>query len=415
MTGYMVTESATAPLAISHWVVGDGPRLLHIRHSRHQDPVCLGQGRRRQCVVKQERLGHHHASGHDSSERDCVHGAVHVDVSDGSHHHLHCNGQRGCDGLHGHRIGYRSLSISHWVVGDAPASYTFATAGSKTLYAWAKDAAGNVSTSRSASVSITLQATVPEPAGWYAGDMHVHRSCGGTPEDVSSILQKMNPQNLAVVSLLADMGNGEVQNPVTDLPLVTGQDDPISTSNRIVHWDAEWHWDATYTQYPHQALGGHVLALGLTEAHQIWDEYTYPILTWARQQGGIAGFAHMQYLDDGIPQSLNCCIPIEYPVEVALGSADFISEDVNGSDSFIQAYYRLLNTGFRPGFAAGTDYPCGVSELGSLLTYAQVPAGQQMTYRQLDPGHRQRQDRDLAERPQRIPVLDGQRQRHSRR
>ena len=37
-------------------------------------------------------------------------------------------------------------------------------------------------------------------------------------------------------------------------------------------------------------------------------------------------------------------------------------------------------TGFRPGFAAGTDYPCGVSELGSLLTYVQV-AGGQMTYR----------------------------------
>ena len=41
----------------------------------------------------------------------------------------------------------------------APASYTFTTAGSKTLYAWAKDAAGNVSASRSASVTITLADT----------------------------------------------------------------------------------------------------------------------------------------------------------------------------------------------------------------------------------------------------------------
>ncbi len=37
-----------------------------------------------------------------------------------------------------------------------PASYTFATAGAKTLYAWAKDAAGNVSNSRSASTTISL-------------------------------------------------------------------------------------------------------------------------------------------------------------------------------------------------------------------------------------------------------------------
>jgi hypothetical protein len=67
----------------------------------------------------------------------------------------------------------------------------------------------------------------PEPAGWYAGDMHVHRSCGGSPESVASIYGKMTSQNLCALSLLADMGNGEVQNPVTDLPLVNGQDDPI--------------------------------------------------------------------------------------------------------------------------------------------------------------------------------------------
>ncbi|MEW6116671.1 MAG: choice-of-anchor D domain-containing protein [Nitrospirota bacterium] len=37
-----------------------------------------------------------------------------------------------------------------------PASFTFATAGAKTLYAWVKDAAGNISASRSAAVTITL-------------------------------------------------------------------------------------------------------------------------------------------------------------------------------------------------------------------------------------------------------------------
>jgi hypothetical protein len=37
-----------------------------------------------------------------------------------------------------------------------PSGYTFATTGAKTLYAWAKDGAGNVSSSRSAVVTITL-------------------------------------------------------------------------------------------------------------------------------------------------------------------------------------------------------------------------------------------------------------------
>ena len=242
------------------------------------------------------------------------------------------------------------------------------------------DLAGNLLAATSTwSFTTTLPSAGPEPAGWYAGDMHVHRSCGGSPYDMGTMLATMDQQNLAVISLLADMGNGEVQDPDTDLPLVNGQNDPVSTPDRIVHWDAEWHWDATYTQFPHQALGGHIVALGLTEAHQIWEEYTAPIFQWVHGQDGIAGFAHMQYLDDGIPQSLDCCKPIEYPVEVALGSADFISEDVNGSDSFIRAYYRLLNTGFRPGFAAGSDFPCG-QDVGALLTYVQV-AGGVMNYR----------------------------------
>ena len=40
-----------------------------------------------------------------------------------------------------------------------PSSYTFASAGAKTLYAWAKDAAGNVSNSMAGSVTITLPTT----------------------------------------------------------------------------------------------------------------------------------------------------------------------------------------------------------------------------------------------------------------
>ncbi len=45
-----------------------------------------------------------------------------------------------------------------WIA-TAPATYTFASQGAKTLYAWAKDAAGNVSTSRSAPTVISLTDT----------------------------------------------------------------------------------------------------------------------------------------------------------------------------------------------------------------------------------------------------------------
>ena len=57
-----------------------------------------------------------------------------------------------------------NASASGWVA-SPPSSYTFATAGTKTLYAWAKDAAGNVSASKSAQVTITL-APVQDMAVW---------------------------------------------------------------------------------------------------------------------------------------------------------------------------------------------------------------------------------------------------------
>ena len=225
----------------------------------------------------------------------------------------------------------------------------------------------------------------PEPAGWYSGDIHVHRNCGnGTGvTDIDKFPSMMEPNNLAVISVLADMGNGEVKYSTEDLLNVNGGDAPGSKPGRIIHWDAEWHWDATYSNFSHQALGGHLVVLGLKNAHQIWDESDYKILEWARQQHAVSGFAHFEYLKDSFQNELNCCIPVEYPVEAALGTIDFVSEDVFGSTSpnngnynseaVLHAYYKLLNCGFRLGLAAGTDFPCNESEpLGTLLTYVQV-------------------------------------------
>ena len=225
----------------------------------------------------------------------------------------------------------------------------------------------------------------PEPRDWYTGDIHVHKNCGdGTAvwgEDKFSAMMK--PNHLAVISLLADMGNGEVKYSKADLPKVNGKDAPESGAGHIIHWDAEWHWDATYANFGHEALGGHLVLLGLKNSHQIWDESDYKILDWAKQQGAVKGFAHFEYLKDSFQNTLNCCIPVEYPVEAALGTIDFISEDVFGSTSpnngnynseaVIHAYYKLLNCGFKLGLAAGTDFPCNELEpLGTLLTYVKV-------------------------------------------
>ena len=59
----------------------------------------------------------------------------------------------------------------------------------------------------------------------------------------------MEENDLAVISVLADMGNGEVLNSKEDLLKVNGKDAPQSKPGRIIHWDAEWHWDATYSNF----------------------------------------------------------------------------------------------------------------------------------------------------------------------
>lgn len=220
--------------------------------------------------------------------------------------------------------------------------------------------------------------------------MHVHRNCGTdsiVPETVITAMMETN--DLSVISLLADMGNAEVKPSREDLAKVNGRHSPLSKPGRIVQWDAEWHWDATYEQFGHQALGGHLVLLGLNQASQMWEESPWRILDWAKKQNAVRGFAHFQYLSDNIPSQLNCCIPIDYPVEAALSNIDFISEDVYSStmpdaggfnaEAAMYAYYKLLNCGFKIGLAAGTDYPCNGNEpLGALLTYVKVDG--ELTY-----------------------------------
>ena len=229
----------------------------------------------------------------------------------------------------------------------------------------------------------------PEPPDWFAGDAHVHRGigCGRANEKemltAQELLEMMKTNNLAVISVASDIGNGEIRYAEKDLPLITGRDSPASTPDRIIHWDAEWHYDPEGVTFERKVIGGHLILLGLKQGGQPFAQYTYPILQWARNQGAVGGYAHMQYLPfgfypppDGIPQALDCCAPLEYPVEMALGSSSFLMEDVHGSDSAIQAYYRILNCGFRPGLVAGTDYSCNYLEpLGTLLTYVRIADG----------------------------------------
>ena len=71
------------------------------------------------------------------------------------------------EGVTGYLVTERSTSPSAADVGwttTPPATYTFTGTTIKTLYAWARDAVGNVSAGRSADPVYTLQAPIPFPA-----------------------------------------------------------------------------------------------------------------------------------------------------------------------------------------------------------------------------------------------------------
>ena len=70
------------------------------------------------------------------------------------------------------------VSASGWSA-SAPSSFTFTSAGTKTAYAWAKDAAGNVSNSRSASTAITLPTTKTSTLKFYSQSTNQSELLGG--------------------------------------------------------------------------------------------------------------------------------------------------------------------------------------------------------------------------------------------
>jgi hypothetical protein len=86
-----------------------------------------------------------------------------------------------------------SASATGWASAK-PVNYVFSTAGVKTLYAWAKDAAGNVSGSRSAGVTITSSTNVADISTINSLDM-------GSAEVGHSVLKTLEVKNRGTAKL----------------------------------------------------------------------------------------------------------------------------------------------------------------------------------------------------------------------
>jgi hypothetical protein len=221
------------------------------------------------------------------------------------------------------------------------------------------------------------RADLVPPAGWFSGDIHIHRteSCLGVSDPVS-VFNAM-PSDLNVASVLVWCAGGHFMSDA--MAYFLGQQDaPVSTPTQIVHYDLEVSSCGDADRLAHGSY------LNLADINFPTSTYQGPIQDWAKDQPGtVIGVDHASLFASGYgtyPPLDSCCVPFEAPLSVALGRADFISYQPLPADPgpFRFLYYTLLDTGFRPGLASGSDASCLPFPLGSMRTYARLDGG--LTY-----------------------------------
>jgi hypothetical protein len=189
---------------------------------------------------------------------------------------------------------------------------------------------------------------------WLSADVHVHMNYGGTYRDTPErLVRQAAAEDLDVVFDL--VVNKEQRIP--DIGYFSAAPDKASTDSVLLVHGQEYH-----TSY-----WGHLGLLGLADHYLIpgYSAYAntaaaslYPtnaaVADLAHAQNALVGYVHP--FDDMPDPSAREGLTDELPVDVALGKVDYY-EVLGFSEHRTSAavWYRLLNCGFRPTAAAGTD------------------------------------------------------------
>lgn len=131
-------------------------------------------------------------------------------------------------------------------------------------------------------------------------------------------------------------------------------------------------YDVEISGFPSSHLG-HVMLLNLrdqdypgTAVIEDWPSWTLPVLRWAKKQGAVVGFAHCGFgmavdsdelPNDDIPK-FNSIGTNEAIVDVTHGVVDFLAGAEAMPAMELNAWYHMLNCGYRLAMVGETDYPC---------------------------------------------------------
>jgi hypothetical protein len=230
----------------------------------------------------------------------------------------------------------------------------------------------------------------PALDSWYSGDHHIHAAgCSHYENPTEGVLpEDMWPQidgealNVACVLTWGPSYYYQKQ-------FFTGKDHPLSTPERLMHYDLE------ISGFP-SSHAGHLVLLGLKDQDypgakvlEEWPSWTLPVLRWAKSQGAVVGFAHSGWgLETRSTDLPNYEMPAfdgiganEYIVDVTQpDTVDFISAGDTPYIWELNIWYHTLNVGFRTKISGETDFPCITDDrVGLARSYAKVE--RPLTYR----------------------------------
>jgi hypothetical protein len=230
----------------------------------------------------------------------------------------------------------------------------------------------------------------PAKHGWYSGDHHIHAAgCSHyvTPSEgvePAVMMRQVEGEHLSVGCVLnwAPCYYHQKQ-------FFTGQDNPLSKPDRILHYDLE------ISGFPSSHCG-HLVLLGLkdqnfpgTKRIEDWPTWNLPILQWAKSQGAVVGYAHSGWgLEVKSTELPNYEIPPfdgiganEFIVDVTHpNTVDFMSAGDTPYVWELNIWYHTLNAGFRARISGETDFPCITdTRVGQGRVYAKVDGA--LTYR----------------------------------
>jgi hypothetical protein len=244
-------------------------------------------------------------------------------------------------------------------------------------------------------IEVKLQRWIdPAKWGWYSGDTHLHAGgCahysspteGVAPE---TMIRQARGEGLVIGDVLTwapswyyqkQFFTGHAISPAANLEhpeLQVANDASLRPHPTPEDLESILRYDVEVSGFP-SSHAGHLVLLRLkdqdypgTRILEDWPSWNLPILKWVRSQGALGGYAHcgigMVTDSEDLP---NYEIPPmdgigtqEAIIDVTHGLVDFLSGCDTHPVAELNAWYHMMNCGFRMAFVGETDYPCITDE-----------------------------------------------------